>query len=387
MSCCNCNCSVENGKPRILAVILDLDGTLLDTERATKGVLKEFLAKYGKVLDEEKEGKKRLGMTLKDSASAIVKDYDLPLTPDQYIDEIISTYREKWINAKALPGANRLIKHLYDHGIPFALASNSLQEYIDSKISHQRGWKECFSVILGSDQVKAGKPSPDLFVEAAKRMGVDALHCLVIEDSLVGVKAATAAKMEVVAVPPQTEAGCSSLANTVLHSLLEFQPELWGLPPFKDWVENALPIEPIHLSGLYVNGFVHEVTEDGIYALPDQVFGVLFGWAEVDACRTFKAVVCIGRDQCSCTRKKIIQLCMVDGSNDCISNQQMKILLVGYIHSLNGKSYGYPPENATMDTEVLEEYKSIARASLDLPMFIQDSYMLSKASCGGHGCL
>lgn len=67
----------------------------LYAERATKGVLKEFLAKYGKVLDEEKEGKKRLGMTLKDSASAIVKDYDLPLTPDQYIDEIISTYREK----------------------------------------------------------------------------------------------------------------------------------------------------------------------------------------------------------------------------------------------------------------------------------------------------
>lgn len=53
----------------------------------------------------------------------------------------------------------------------------------------------------------------------------------------VGVKAANAAGMEVVAVPPHGEAaGCSSLANTVLHSLLEFQPENWGLPPFEDCI-------------------------------------------------------------------------------------------------------------------------------------------------------
>ena len=63
-------------------------------ERATRGVLKDFLEKYGKVLNMEREEKKRLGMTLKDSAAAIVEDYDLPLTPDQYINEIIPMYRE-----------------------------------------------------------------------------------------------------------------------------------------------------------------------------------------------------------------------------------------------------------------------------------------------------
>ncbi|KAF3444025.1 hypothetical protein FNV43_RR13715 [Rhamnella rubrinervis] len=384
MSCCGFNCNVECQKPKTLALILDLDGTLLDTERATRGVLKDFLAKYGKVLDTEREEKKRLGMTLKDSAAAIVEDYDLPLLPDQYINEIIPLYREKWMHAKALPGANRLIMHLYDHGIPFALASNSLQEYIDSKISYQTGWRECFSVILGSDKVKAGKPSPDLFEEAAKRMGADALNCLVIEDSLVGVKAANAAKMEVVAVPPQSEAGCSSLANTVLHSLLEFQPELWGLPPFKDWVDNALPIDPINLSGLYVDGFLCEVTEDGTYALPDQVYGVFFGWAEVDMNGIFKAVVCIGRDHCCCSRKKVIQMFLVDGSNDYMSNQQVKVQLVGYIRGLNGKRNGNVPEITSKDTEILEEYKSIARDSLDLPMFIQQySCFLSEASTPG----
>ncbi|KAK9284330.1 hypothetical protein L1049_023501 [Liquidambar formosana] len=217
----------------VLAVILDLDGTLLNTEKATKDVLKEFLAKYGKVLDREKEDG-MLGMAQKESAIAIVKNYDLPLTPDQFIKEITPFYIEKWPQARALPGANRLIRHLHKHGVPFALASNSLRDNIYAKITPHAGWKEYFSVILGIDQVKSGKPSPDIFLEAAKRMGVDAVRCLVIEDSLVGVRAAKAAGMKVVAVPPQSEANRASIADSVLHSLLEFQPELWGLPPFED---------------------------------------------------------------------------------------------------------------------------------------------------------
>lgn len=72
------------------------------------------------------------------------------------------------------------------------------------------------------------------FEETAKRMGVPAVNCLVIEDSLVGVKAATAAKTKVVAVPSRGESDCCKLANITLNSLLEFQPELWGLPPFDD---------------------------------------------------------------------------------------------------------------------------------------------------------
>jgi hypothetical protein len=67
----------------------------LSVESLTKGLLKEFLAKYGKEVDMEKEDKKRMGMTQKESAAGIVKDYDLPLTPDQYIKEITPMYRQK----------------------------------------------------------------------------------------------------------------------------------------------------------------------------------------------------------------------------------------------------------------------------------------------------
>ncbi|KAG5512964.1 hypothetical protein RHGRI_038632 [Rhododendron griersonianum] len=311
----NFNCKTQNSEAPIAAVILDLDGTLLNTEQATKGILGEFLARYGKVLDREKEDK-RLGMMHNESAISIVKDYELPITPDC--------------------------------------------------------WREHFAVILGSDQVNAGKPSPDLFLEAAKQMGVDPVHCLVIEDSLVGVKAAKAAGMKVVAVPSlQNAADQYSNADSVLHSLLELQPELWGLPAFDDWVGKALPIdEPFYLRGWYSKGLLCLSEDSEESALPDQLFGLFFGWVKFDAHEVFKVVASIGWDYgcCTCKRKFLIHL--LDISNEHISEQEVQILLVGYIRGLSKE------ENKAIDTEIPEQDKSVARVSLDLPEFTRHKSML-----------
>ncbi|KAI3515537.1 hypothetical protein L1887_14436 [Cichorium endivia] len=345
---------------RISAVIFDLDGTLLNTEQVTKDLLKEFLVRYGKVVDMEKENK-RLGMIHHESAIAIVNDYDLPITPQQYTQGIMPMYHEKWIQAKPLPGVNRLIKHLHKHGIPFALASNSVRKNVEVKLSSQKGWKEYFSVILGSDQVKSGKPSPDLFLEAANKMGVDASCCLVIEDSLVGIKAGKAANMQVVAVPSiQSESDQYSIADHVIHSFLDFQPELWALPPFDDWVMKALPIEPIHFKGLYKNGSLQQLSDNSASDLPGQAWGVFFGWVEVDSQKRFKIVVSIKWDCSHGSFTRNIEACFMNGQ---IHDEPMEVTLVGYIRGFNTK------QNPATDSQILDQDKSIAEACLDLAAY------------------
>ncbi|XP_077228209.1 bifunctional riboflavin kinase/FMN phosphatase-like [Tasmannia lanceolata] len=382
-----CSCRAET---QISAVIFDLDGTTLNTEKATKDVLKDFLAKYGKVLDKEKEDN-RLGKMHKESAASIVKDYELPLTADEFSKEIIPYYQERWPQAKALPGANRLIRHLHKHGVPFALASNSLRKHVEGKISHQEGWEELFSVILGGDEVNSGKPSPDIFLEAAKRMGADAVHCLVIEDSVVGVTAAKAAGMKVVAVPSlPTQTHRYSTANSVLHSLLEFQPEIWGLPPFEDWVQNALPIEHLFVEGIVSKGDPRDgctflsitADESSSESLPDQVSGVYFGWARLGTHGIFKVVVAIGWDPHSDIATTIIQPCLIGEFNEYISGEQLQLLIVGYIRQLSIE------ENNLGGFDTIEKDKSIADGALDLPMFsnTMSSPLLAESTCRGSGC-
>jgi len=110
--------------------------------------------------------------------------------------------------------------------VPTAVASNSSRSNIDSKISCHKGWKEYFSAIVGADEVEKGKPSPDIFLEAAKRMNADPSNCLVIEDSLPGVSAGKAAGMHVIAVPsvPKSTDEFSS-ADEIINSLLDLRPE------------------------------------------------------------------------------------------------------------------------------------------------------------------
>ncbi|WMV39322.1 hypothetical protein MTR67_032707 [Solanum verrucosum] len=349
----------EHGNTQISTVIFDLDGTLLSTEHLTKEILKEFLAGYGKVPDKEKE-KKRLGMAQKEFAIGIVSDYDLPITPDLVV---MPFYHDLWLQAKALPGANRLIRHLHKHGVPFALASNSKRKNIDGKVSLQEGWKECFSVILGSDQVKSGKPSPDIFLEAAKQMGADAAQCLVIEDSVIGVKAGKAAGMKVVAVPSfHSEFDQYTIADSVLRSLLDLKPEVWGLPPFEDWVDNALLVEPVHFRGLYKNGLLHDFADDGPSTLPDQVFGVYFGWAKPEAYKFIKIVLGVGWGHGCCSSKRKMQACIVDSSDEQIQPGKMEVVIAGYIRRSHD-------EGKSDKIEILEEDKSIANAALNLSEF------------------
>uniref|UniRef100_A0A7N0TYW1 Riboflavin kinase n=2 Tax=Kalanchoe fedtschenkoi TaxID=63787 RepID=A0A7N0TYW1_KALFE len=354
---------------KVSAVIFDLDGTLLDSENVTKNAMKEFLARYGKVLEDGED--RCVGMTQSESARCTVEYYGLPMTPVQYTEQLITLCKLGWANPKVLPGVDRLHRHLQKHGVPFALASNSVSANIEAKISHLPGWKDRFAIILGSDEVKSGKPSPDIFQEAAKRMGVsDPACCLVIEDSGVGVQAARAAAMNVVAVPSRSEAHRVTAADTILHSLLEFQPELWGLPPFEDWIDNALPIEHVDLHGIFDNSVFQEESGGGSSGLIDQIYGSYLGWIRVNEHEPLKVIADIREDP-SCPKTRVIKVIPLGGSSDSggfRSTQKVQLTLTGYLRRENKK------EITGCDTTITEEEKMRATAALDLPIFATASH-------------
>uniref|UniRef100_A0A2P2M3U9 Uncharacterized protein MANES_16G020800 n=1 Tax=Rhizophora mucronata TaxID=61149 RepID=A0A2P2M3U9_RHIMU len=242
-------------KKLISGVILDLDGTLLNTDGIVNDVLRVFMVKYGKQWDERKANK-IVGKTPLEAAAALVEDYGLACGADEFLTEITPMFSDQWCNIKLCPGANRLIKHLSLHNVPMALASNSQRTSIESKISYHQGWKKSFSAIIAGDEVVAPKPSPEIFLEAAKRLSLEPSDCLVIEDSLPGVLGGKAAGMGVVAVPSlPKQSHLYMAADEVINSLLDFQPKRWGLPPFEDWIEGTLPIEPWHVGGPVIKGF------------------------------------------------------------------------------------------------------------------------------------
>ncbi|KAF0919923.1 hypothetical protein E2562_032332 [Oryza meyeriana var. granulata] len=354
--------------PRVSAVIFDLDGTLLDTERATRDVLNEFLAAYGKVPDKEKE-ERRLGQMYRESTTGIIADYGLPLTVEEYAEAIYPLYLKRWQKAKPLPGVERLVKHLHRNGVPLALASNSVRRNIDHKLLRLEDWKDCFSVILGGDQVPHGKPSPDIFLEAAKRLGVNPSSCLVIEDSLVGVQGARASGAKVVAVPSlQSQRQRYSIADAILCSLLDFHPELWGLPPFEDRIQGALPIEPLFLNaqiGHAISKSLHMVIAgNSTYEyVPDQISGIFFGWAKLEAGGVSRTVISIGWDLSLRTVERVMHIYFLDSCRKITTEEPLKLLLVGYIRKLQ------TTENISQALTITAEDQTIARDALNLPVF------------------
>ncbi|CAD6340685.1 unnamed protein product [Miscanthus lutarioriparius] len=273
----------------------------------------------------------------------------------------------RWCNIKALPGATRLIKHLRSNGVPTALASNSPRSNIEAKISCHQGWKECFSTIVGGDEVEKGKPSPDIFLEAAKRMNATP-NCLVIEDSLPGVTAGKAAGMHVIAVPsiPKKTAEFSS-ADVVINSLLDVRPEKWG-------IEDTLPIEPWFISGPVIKGFGRGSIVLGIPTanLPAENFsdvvseytsGVYFGWAGLSTRGIYKMVMSVGWNPYFGNTEKTVEPWLLHNFGEDFYGEELRLATVGYIRP----EANFPSLESLI--ERIQEDGRIAEKALDLPMY------------------
>ena len=293
-------------------VILDLDGTLINTEQLVDEVVSAVLHKRGDFTASRvrKAMEQVRGMRPGDGTRAVMDILGIrDVSVEALLAETSALLDERWDEVSMMPGARRLLDHLHARGVKTALATSTPADFLAKKMASHDGWVERLSAIATGDEVTNGKPSPDIFALAARRLGVDPSACVVLEDTPLGVRAAKAAGAFAIAIPSihddfaaYEDAG----ADQTIRSLYDLEPERWGLPPFADRVdvrcvasgndrfpafESVLPLRPIiRLGGPVVRGFGRGSSTLGIPTANLDVApikkesealapGIYFGWA------------------------------------------------------------------------------------------------------------
>ncbi len=184
-----------------VAVIFDNDGLTLDTELTYTRAEAALYQRYGTefTLDHKRE---MLGTSGVKSGLAMERHLDQPGRAAELHDELRELVHAELDGAaiEPMPGARELIAALRAHGVPLGLATNSGREFA-TRALRSAGVFECFNAVVSAEEVEHPKPAPDVYLEAAARLGADPAGCVALEDSATGVSAARAAGMTVVGVP------------------------------------------------------------------------------------------------------------------------------------------------------------------------------------------
>ncbi|WP_423909812.1 HAD-IA family hydrolase [Candidatus Spongiihabitans sp.] len=218
------------GRPAQFA-LFDMDGLLLDTEIIYTQVTQSIVGRFGKTFDWSIKGN-MIGLPAMVAANYLVGALQLPISAEIYLAERDQLLRAKFPSCKAMPGAENLIRNLDSHNIPIAVATSSSRELFQSKTSNHQDWFKLFNIVVTGDdaEVKQGKPAPDIFNVAAKRLDANPRNTLVFEDAPSGLAAGIAAGMRVIVVPdPNMDKSRYRRAERILNSLEEFNPAEFGL--------------------------------------------------------------------------------------------------------------------------------------------------------------
>jgi HAD superfamily hydrolase (TIGR01509 family) len=211
----------------IEAVVFDLDGVLLDTEEIWDEARRQIADERGGRWREDAQ-QAMMGMSSPEWSRYMHEEVGVPDPPEQIAAEVVRRLEELYRKRLPLiPGALDAVRRLAAHWA-LAIASSSNRPLIDLFLE-LTGTAGLFRATVSSEEVDRGKPAPDVYLEAARRLEVDPTRCAAIEDSENGIRSGAAAEMKVIAIPnpmfpPGDEA--LALAAVVVASLDELQPAL-----------------------------------------------------------------------------------------------------------------------------------------------------------------
>jgi HAD superfamily hydrolase (TIGR01509 family) len=206
----------------IEAVVFDLDGVLVDSEPVWEEVRREVVAAHGGHWAPDAQDR-LMGMSTAEWSAYLVADLGVRLSPDEVAHVVVSAMAERYrSHLPLLPGAVDAVR-LMGSRFTLGLASSSPRSLIDAVLDAS-GLRAAFAAVRSTEEEARGKPAPDVYLTAARLLGVDPGSCAAVEDSSNGLRSAAAAGLAVIAVPrpsypPAPDA--LALARRVLPSLTE----------------------------------------------------------------------------------------------------------------------------------------------------------------------
>jgi HAD superfamily hydrolase (TIGR01509 family) len=209
----------------IEAVVFDLDGVIVDSEHVWDDV-REALARERGGRWHERAQAEMMGMSSTEWSRYMHEVIGLSQTPEEINAEVVRRMEARYSeHLPLIDGAIEAVQRLAG-SFRLGLASSSNRPLIDAVLTAS-GLAASFEVTVSSEEVERGKPAPDVFLEAARRLGVQPARCAAVEDSANGIRAARAAGMRVIAIPnsrypPATDA--LGLADVIIDSLNELTP-------------------------------------------------------------------------------------------------------------------------------------------------------------------
>jgi HAD superfamily hydrolase (TIGR01509 family) len=209
----------------IEAVVFDMDGVLIDSEPVWERVRRTFVAEHGGRWPDDAQDR-LMGMSTAEWSAYLSEDFGLRLSPSRVAEGVVAAMAAEYqAHLPLLPGAVDVVRALSARW-PLAVASSAPKSLIEAVLDAS-GLRQAFTAAVSSEEVPRGKPAPDVYLEAAKRLGIPPASCAAIEDSSNGLRSAAAAGLTVIAVPrpeyPPAEDAIKQ-ARVVLNSLTELTP-------------------------------------------------------------------------------------------------------------------------------------------------------------------
>jgi HAD superfamily hydrolase (TIGR01509 family) len=211
----------------IAAVVFDMDGVIVDSEQVWDEVRENYVREVGGTYTDSAT-RDMMGMSSVEWSRYMADQLGVPGTPEEINAAIVERMLERYGEAPPLiPGAVEAVRGCAERW-PLAVASSSNPELIEVVLD-VAGLHDVIPVVVSSQEVARGKPAPDVYLEAARRLGVEPQLCAAVEDSHNGIRSAKAAGMRVVAIPnphfPPDEDALAQ-ADVVLRSIDELTPEV-----------------------------------------------------------------------------------------------------------------------------------------------------------------